>query len=380
MLHQEQRQRTRDLLNANGIVRALFTNLNSVKWLTGFAPPVQLGANFFLGAPPLVWYESGHFTLVVLDGQASAAAHLKDATNCTVLSYKGYTIQQPIAGADRLRETFGSLLGGSQASGSIGVELQDTPLLLQQILDSSLPTRAPLTALDGWLVPLRMVKTAAELQKLRDNFALTDIGHVAARKAVQTGKREIDVWTEIHAAIQQAVGGRMPLGNDCVVGYRQNNIGGWPEDREIREHDNVIVDLSTLAHGYWSDSCMTYYAGEPTAAQVKLHQTCADALAFAISLVRPGVQAKTIDQKVRDFMQAAGYAVYPHHTGHGVGVTGHEEPRIVPYNEIALEAGMVIMVEPGAYFPGQFGARLEDAMLVTANGAEVLTTHDKSLP
>lgn len=380
MLHQEQRQRTRDLLNQKGIQRALFTNSNSVKWLTGFAPPVQLGPSFFLGAPPLVWYEAGHFSLVILDGQAGGAAHLATATDCDVVTYLGYTIQQPIAGADRLCEKVEPLLRRSQAQGPVGVEWQDTTLLLQQLLDRALPTRAPQTAIDGWLVPLRMVKTAAEIQKLRANFALTDVGHVAARKAVVAGKREIDVWTEIHAAIQQAAGGRMPLGNDCVVGYRQNNIGGWPEALEIRKHDNVIVDLSTLAHGYWSDSCMTYYAGEPTAEQVKLHTTCADALQFAISLVRPGVLAKAIDQQVRQFMQKAGYAIYPHHTGHGVGVTGHEEPRIVPYNEIPLAAGMVIMLEPGAYFPGQFGARLEDGLLVTANGAEVLTTHDKRLP
>lgn len=380
MMHQEQRQRTRLLLDTKGIKRALFTNINSVKWLTGFAPSVQLGPNFFLGAPPLVWYEDGHYTLVLVDGQAGAAAHLGAAADCTVVTYLGYTIQQPIAGGERLRETLEPLLRRSQAQGAVGVEMGETSLLLQQIVESALPTRAPVTAIDGWLVPLRMVKTTEELQKLRDNFALTDVGHAAARKAVVAGKREIDVWTEIHAAVQQAVGGRMPLGNDCVVGYRQNNIGGWPEALPIREHDNVIVDLSTLAHGYWSDSCMTYYAGEPTAEQVKLHKTCAAALDFAISLVRPGVIAKDLDQQVRQFMQKAGYAAYPHHTGHGVGVTGHEEPRIVPYNEIPLAEGMVIMLEPGAYFPGQFGARLEDAMLVTATGAEVLTTHDKSLP
>lgn len=380
MIHQEQRQRTRNLLTAKGIQRALFASPNSVKWLTGFAPPVQLGPNFFLGAPPFIWYEDGHYTLVVLDGHAGSAAHLREAPDCDVMTYLGYTIQQPIASGERLRESFEPLLRRSQAQGPVGIELQETTLLIQQVLDSALPTRSPLTAIDGWLTPLRMVKSAAEIQKLRDNFALTDVGHGAARKAVQAGKREIDVWTEIHRAVQQAAGGRVPLGNDCVVGYRQNNISGWPEDLEIRDHDNVIVDLSTLAHGYWSDSCMTYYAGEPSAAQVKLHKTCADALQFGISLVRPGVAAKVIDQQVRQFMQKAGYAVYPHHTGHGVGVTGHEEPRIVPYNDIPLEAGMVIMLEPGAYFPGQFGARLEDAMLVTANGAEVLTHHDKRLP
>ena len=76
---------------------------------------------------------------------------------------------------------------------------------------------------------------------------------------------------------------------------------------------------------------------------------------------------------------AAGYPVYPHHTGHGVGVSGHEEPRIVPYNQIALAPGMVIMVEPGIYFPGETAIRLEDALLVTESGAEVLTRHDKRL-
>jgi len=379
MQHQEQRQRTRDLLNAKGIRRALFASVNSVKWLTGFAPPVQLGSNFFIGAPPFVWYEDGHFTLVAVDGQAGGAAHLAGATDCDLLTYTGYTIHQPIVGGERLREAFAPLLRRSQAQGPVGVELQDTTLLLQQLLDDTLPTRAPLTAIDGWLVPLRMVKTADEIRKLRENFALTDAGHAAARQAVQVGKREIDVWTEIHTAIQQKVGGRMPLGNDCVVGYRENNIGGWPEALEIRAHDNVIVDLSTLAYGYWSDSCMTYYAGEPTTEQIKLHKTCAEALQFGISLVRPGVMAKEIDQQIRQFMQKAGYPPYPHHTGHGVGVTGHEEPRIVPYNEIQLEAGMVIMLEPGAYFPGRFGARLEDGMLITATGAEVLTTHDKRL-
>jgi len=380
MNHSEQRQRADDLLQRQGIQRALFATISSVKWLTGFAPAIQLGPNYFSGGPPLVWYEAGHYTVVVQEGQAASLAHLADAADCDLITYPGYTIDQPIEGAPRLREGLAPLLRKSSASGAIGVEREDLTLMVQQLLEQTLGTQT-LTPIDGWLTPLRAVKSAAEIQKLRDNFALTDIGHAAARKAVEAGKREIDVWTEIHAAIQQAAGQRVPLGNDCVVGYRSpNNIGGWPEDLEIRPQDNVIVDLSTILHGYWSDSCATYYAGEPTAEQISLHKTCEDALAFAISLIRPGAIAKEVDQRVRQFMQDAGYKVYPHHTGHGVGVTGHEEPRIVPYNDWVIEKDMVIMLEPGAYFPGQFGARLEDAMLVTADGVEVLTTHDKSLP
>lgn len=385
MNHSEQRQRAHALLQEKDIARALFTNISSVKWLTGFAPPIQLGPNYFAGGPPLVWYEDGHFTVVVQEGQVGSVTHLAEEAECAVVTYSGYTIQQPIRGDDRLREVLPALFtktksNAGQNIGPVGAEMADTTLLIQQLLNESLDQRAQLTPIDHWLVPLRAVKSAEEIQKLRENFALTDIGHAAARQAVAVGKREIDVWTEIHAAIQQAAGQRVPLGNDCIVGYRApNNIGAWPEAYELRPHDNLIVDLSTVLHGYWSDSCATYYAGEPTAEQVKLHKTCEDALEFATSLIKPGVVAKEVDRQVRQFMGDAGYAVYPHHTGHGVGVTGHEEPRIVPYNEMVIEENMVILLEPGAYFPGKFGARLEDAMLVTADGVEVLTKHDKSL-
>jgi Xaa-Pro aminopeptidase len=99
---------------------------------------------------------------------------------------------------------------------------------------------------------------------------------------------------------------------------------------------------------------------------------------FAISLIR--AVAMEIDQKVREFITAAGYPVYPHHTGHDAGVMGHEGPRLVPYNDEVLAENTVILLEPGIYFPGETGVRLEDAVLVTSDGAVVLPHHDKSLP
>jgi len=111
-----------------------------------------------------------------------------------------------------------------------------------------------------------------------------------------------------------------------------------------------------------------------------MHQTVTDALELAISMVRPGIKGQEIDQRVRHLIASAGYPDYPHHTGHGIGVSRHEAPRIVPYSEEVLEEDMVIMLEPGIYIPGESGVRLEDGILVTADGAEILTKHDKSLP
>lgn len=378
-MHQEQRQRTHDLLQSRGIHQAIFANSSSVRWLTGFAPPVQLGPNFFLGGPPLVWYDDGHFTLILLDGQAGAAGDFASDPHCDIVPYVGYTIQEPIVGDVQIEKVLRPLLAGAARGKKIGIERMDLPVLTQQVVVEQTST-AEFTPIDHWLEPLRMVKTAEELTKLRANFALTDKAHAAARQAVAAGKREIDVWTEIHAAVEQAAGCRVALGNDCVVGYRQNNIGGWPEDLEIRDGDSLIVDLSTILDGYWSDSCATYYAGAPNADQIARHRMIERALDYAISLVKPGAVAREIDQKVRQFIGDAGYPVYPHHTGHGVGVTGHEGPRIVPYCEDVLEPGMVILLEPGTYVPSVTGCRLEDAMLVTADGAELLTTHNKSLP
>ncbi len=361
-MHAEQRARAHDLIRSRGLGRALFASPYMVTWLTGFAAPLQVGPGPFAGGPPLVWYKAGQFTLIVIDSFAAPEG-------LPVIHYPGYTIETPINSADHLAKIVRDLVGKS--NGKLGVEMRHLPAFLA--------TAMPLdtTAIDGLLDPLRLVKTAEELEKLRRAFALTDLAHAAARKAVRVGAREIDVWAAAHSAAQQAAGGRLPFGNDCVVSYRENNIGGWPGDLALRPGDSLMVDLGARVDGYWSDSCATYYATEPSEKQAAMHRVAMQALEFAISLVRPGVVANEVDRKVRRFIADAGYPVYPHHTGHGVGVSPHEEPRIVPYNTTTLEPGMVLMLEPGLYFPTEAAVRLEDAVLVTVDGAEVLTKHAK---
>lgn len=372
-MHREQRQQTHALLQQQGIDQALFARPESVKWLTGFAPPVQVGPNLFSASYPLVWYDKGQFTLIAVDAYADLAAPFGKEPDGQIVMYLGYTIEQPIASGQHILAAFNATAKVRRAS-KIGLERE----YVGDLIGAQLREQNEIVAIDGWLEPLRMIKTEEELGKLRRNFALTDIGHAAARQAMVAGKREIDVWNALHSAIQQAAGCRVPVGNDCVVGHRQANIGGWPLDYEIRAGDSLVVDISVVLNGYWSDSCGTYYAGDRSAQQEKMHRTALDALEFGISLVRPGAVAKEIDLKIRQFIADVGFPVYPHHTGHGVGVSGHEAPRIIPYSNEVLREGMVIMLEPGIYFPGETSVRIEDAMLVTSGVAEVLTRHDKS--
>ncbi len=368
-MHRQQRQRTAQLLDESGVDIALFSDIDSVRWLTGLN----------LAAPALVFFERGEFTLLADEGSADASTFGADL-DCAFAPFVNYTIQQPIDPpgrlADALREQVSVAAG---RSGPVGIEEKSLPLALWQTLREALPACEPFS-LEGRLLPLRAVKTEEELARIREGFRLVTVGHEAGRKAVLLGQREIDVWTEVQSAVEREAGKWCQMGNDCIVGHRPANMSAAPLDYEIIANDSFILDLSVVVDGYWTDSCATYYADQPTAQQAEMHKFVEEALAYAVSLIRPGVVAQDVDRKVRSRMAAGGYEVYSHHTGHGIGLTGHEAPRIVPYNQEQFQEGNVIMLEPGIYIPGVTGIRLEDAFLVTANGAEPLSHHDKSMP
>lgn len=365
-MHTEQRDRARTFFAERGIRQAVLSSTATVKWLTGFAPPPQVGPHPFAGGPPLIVYDSDRFKLLIVDGLADLASTIAKQSDCDVRTYSGYTIHAPIDGQGGLRGALATALSPRPTA----VETHDLPAYLLDLISE-------VTSIDGWTAPLRVVKTQEELKKLEANFRLSDIGQAAARKAVVAGANEMDVYLAAYDAIHRSAGERVPIGNDYVVGSRKNNIGGWPGAATIRDGDSFIVDISTLRYGYWSDSCATYYAGSLSTRQKAMHDTATRALQVGASMLRPGVVAKDVDRAVREVIESAGFPVYPHHTGHGVGVTGHEAPRIVPYSEEVLQPGMVVMLEPGIYFPGETSVRLEDAFLVQEGEVKQLTSHDK---
>jgi Xaa-Pro aminopeptidase len=374
-MHRVQRQRTHNLLKRNGIARALFAHPESVTWLTGFVPLVEVGQSpFGFGpAPSLLWYEDGHFTLFFSDLQVDTLPDYTGDPDITVRKIEAYAVHNALRGVDAVIEALQEILTAASSTGTMGIEGNHLSMRQFQAIAQPLhPTG--LRLIDGWLKPLRMIKTDEEITKLRRAFELADIGFAAAHNAAQVGAREIDVWAAAESAIQRMDGRRVPLGNDCTVSYRPFNIGAYPGEYVIRPNDTLIMDISAQHKGYWSDGCRTLYPSEMTTDQLKRHRFINDALDYAISLVKPGAKANEIDAQVRSFIERGDYPVYPHHTGHGVGVSFHEEPRIVPYNDTTLEAGMVIMLEPGTYIPGESACRLEDGMLVTHDGAEILTS------
>ncbi|HRI83438.1 MAG TPA: M24 family metallopeptidase, partial [Opitutaceae bacterium] len=148
--------------------------------------------------------------------------------------------------------------------------------------------------------------------------------------------------------------------------------------RPVAAGEWVLADIVPRLGNYWGDICGVIPAGEPGGRFHGLKKIAGEALDLAISLVKPGAIAGDIDEAVRACIRGHGHEPYPHHTGHGIGVCYHEAPRIVADDRTPLAPGMVIALEPGVYLPGEAGVRLEDVVLVTATGCEVLTRHRRN--
>lgn len=151
-------------------------------------------------------------------------------------------------------------------------------------------------------------------------------------------------------------------------------MGGAPSGKKIEKHDLVMIDIFPKFRGYWSDTTRTIPVTDFTQKQRDIHKIVVKALSAGIEAIRPGIRASDLDRAVRDVITGEGYGDnFGHHAGHGIGLTHFEEPMIVPYNEIELKEGMVLTVEPGIYVPGRGGVRIEEVVLITKDGKEVLS-------
>ncbi|MFF0343020.1 M24 family metallopeptidase [Kribbella sp. NPDC004875] len=228
---------------------------------------------------------------------------------------------------------------------------------------------------------LRMRKDAAEIEALRKAGAAIDRVQARVGEWLRPGRTEAEVGADIAAAIVEEGHTEADF---VIVGSGPN--GASPHhalsDRVIEAGDVVVVDIGgPVAEGYNSDSTRTYSVGTPRDADVAAtYAVLQRAQQAAVDAVRPGATAESIDAAARDVIADAGFGEYfIHRTGHGIGLDVHEEPYIVAGNSLPLEAGMAFSVEPGIYQPGRWGARIEDIVVVTADGGESMNNQPHDL-
>jgi Xaa-Pro aminopeptidase len=217
---------------------------------------------------------------------------------------------------------------------------------------------------------LRMRKSAAEVDALRRAGAAIDSVHADVARWLKPGRTEREVGADIAEAILAAGHATVDF---VIVGSGPNGASPHHElsDRVIRPGDPVVVDIGgTTNEGYCSDETRTYVVGEPDPEVLAFYAVLQAAQEAACQWARAGVSAESVDAAARDVIEAGGYGVaFVHRTGHGIGLSTHEEPYIVAGNTEVLDPGMAFSIEPGIYLEGRYGARIEDIVVVTDPGS-----------
>jgi len=346
---------------------AVLSGADSVCFATGHQVPIEIGANPFSGGPSLA--------IVGRDGSCGIICSNTDGAQVAGINYELYdgfanAVTNQIINYHRATERLVKSLG---VGGRIGIERNSFPFLLSEIL-------VPDTAnLDVPLARLRAIKTNVEIDKLRFAAQVAAAGQEEARIVSTAGVAELEAFALIRARMERMANNRCALTGEFVSGVeRTSTLGSPPVERIMAEGDPVLCDLAPRVEGYWGDSCGAFVIGsQPTDAYVHLFEAAKETLNLAIAELKPGLRICDFDSQLRANMIGHGYS-YPHHSGHGIGTSVHEFPRLVPDETALIEENMVLMVEPGSYIPNLGGARCEYMLRVTSTGAEIMAPFELS--
>jgi len=228
---------------------------------------------------------------------------------------------------------------------------------------------------------LRRQKDADEVDLLRRCMRATEAGHSWARANIKPGMTELDVYCGVNAACAQSAGQAVIVYGDFAVSPGPKRRGGPPTSQVLKAGDMFILDYSVVIGGYRSDFTNTMVVGrKPTPDQRRLYDLCMAAMSAGEKALRAGAGCLKVYQAVRNAFDRAGMAEYfPHHAGHGIGLTHPEAPYFVREANETLLAGDVVTLEPGLYVEGVGGIRIEHNYLVTDQGYEQLSNHTISL-
>jgi Xaa-Pro aminopeptidase len=263
----------------------------------------------------------------------------------------------------------------------VGFESQHLTVDMHSRLRTSLPTGIALEATSGLVEDLRMRKTEGEVAQLRQVAEIAGRAYDRIRASLRPGLRERDVAFLLEQTYRELGADGASFETIVAAGERGALPHGRASDRLLERGDMVVIDFGAQAGGYNSDTTRTVVLGEPSPEQRRVIEAVREAQTVSLAMMQPGVPADRIDRKAREVATSlAGAAnAFGHGLGHGIGLMVHERPFLSPSDQTPLQTGMVITNEPGVYVPGWGGARLEDMVLITDHGPEVISPASREI-
>ncbi len=273
-----------------------------------------------------------------------------------------------------------ALKAAGATSGKIGVEPTSLRFLELRFIEAATP-KAEITSAADCLAELRVRKDAHEIAMMRDAVRMAEEAVEATVNNIRPGATEKEISSELVVQLLRA-GSSPTLPFDPIVAAGPNSADphAVPTTRKLRENEILLIDWGASNDGYFSDLTRLYAFGEPDEQSLQIAEIVAEANAAGRSAAEPGATAASIDRAAREVIEKSGFGKkFTHRTGHGLGLEVHEEPYIRADSDRVLEAGMTFTIEPGIYLAGTAGARIEDDMVITEDGAESLSSISRDL-
>jgi Xaa-Pro aminopeptidase len=365
MIPAERRRRVAAAVKKAGAEALLVTHLPDVRYLTGFTGS---SAALIVKGSRVTMFTDGRYT--------TQAANEVDGAKIVI--------------TDKPAAVAACEFAVEQGVTKCAFDAQQTTVETLEKLRQTLPARARkswFVAASGLVAALRQIKDEIEQDRMREAAAMGCRLFEQVLEDIKPGATEMEVALALEFMARLAGAEKMSFDTIVAGGERSALPHGKATNTRLPRRGFVTLDFGVVVDGYCSDMTRTVHLGPARKGEREVYDAVLDAQLAGIAAVKAGVTGEQVDAAARDVLVKAGLAEwFTHGTGHGVGLEIHEWPRLGKKREgsrdgntdVKLKAGMVVTIEPGVYLPGRFGVRIEDSVLVTATGCEILTPVTKA--
>jgi len=332
----------------------IVTDLSSIRWLTGFSG----SSARLLVTPGKSWL----FTDFRYREQAASEVVVAE----TVIAADGFAAELN-SGSYPLGETV--------ALQSDTVTWHEASRLIEQ-----LHGRQRVIPVDSFFDEFRMLKNDIEIRKMRCAAEITEQAFEKTLSLITASATELDIAAEISFQHKKLGAEKDSFSPIVAAGPRSAMPHASPTKAHLKPGELIVIDMGCVYEGYASDQTRTVALGRVSEEARRIYRIVREAQELGIASARCGMTGRELDAEVRRYIAGHGYAdEFGHGLGHGVGLEVHEEPRISPKGEVVLQENMVFTIEPGIYLAGRFGVRIEDTVVMGAQGADLFQRFSKEL-